>query len=389
MTILHIANWYPGPWDDVEGNFVQDQIAVFRKEIPAEVVVVQVRPSPRQWPRFMRLDLDGGARGYILQIPVRPGSKPLEWLSMLLLVVVLFRERAWRFNALHFHIAYPLLMQSRLWRGLFHKPIVISEHWSAYHYKFHLPEGSRALWHMCRPFQQGDPVLVVSGSLLADIHAFAQCDNFKCFVLPNVVPLHGAAGGHRDVPVLFAVNRWAPIKSPMAMLEGLHRAAEAGLEFHLVIGGFGTLIEEMTAFVKTSALRGRTNFIGKMSKPEIAAQLATSDGYLFSSNYETFSIACAEALGAGVPLIGPHIPAIAEYAGSEDWIEVASRTPEAWQEAATDFVGRRARGGWDNAAIARRALEQFSETRLRALYRAAMQDIGVLDANVSSQDRPE
>lgn len=377
MTILHIASWYPNPWDSVEGNFVRDQIAVFRKELPAEVVVVQVRPTPRHWPRFSRPQLDGGARGYILHAPVRPGSKLLEWLSTLLLVMVLLRERAWRFEALHFHIAYPMLMQSRFWRWMFRKPIVISEHWSAYHYNFYLKDGTRALKHMRRPFQQGFPVLAVSRALLTDIRTFAECDDFKGFVLPNVVPLSMCDQVQRDVPIFFAVNVWRRIKNPLPMLEGLNRAALSGMDFRLIIGGYGELIEEMKAYVLASALHERVQFTGKLSKSEIAAQLAASDGYLFSSDYETFSIACAEALGAGVPLIGPPIPAIAEYAGPEDWVEVTDRTPEAWQEAITDFVGTWARGGWDRAAIARRAEAQFSENQLREGYRAAMREIGL------------
>jgi len=374
--IMHIANWYPNPWNDVEGNFVRDQIGVFQQEFPGEVLFVQVRPTSIRWPKFSRLLLDGGALGYVLQAPVQSG-KVMEWLSTLLLLIVLLRERAWRFEALHFHIAYPLLMHSRLWRWIFRKPIVISEHWSAYHYKFHLPEDSRPLARMRRPFQQGDPVFAVSAALLADIRAFSQRDDFKGFVLPNVVPLHGATEGLRDVPVLFAVNRWNPIKKPMAMLEGLHKAAEDGQDFELVIGGFGALIDEMKTFVRTSALHKRTRFTGKLTKPEIAAQLAESDGYLFSSDYETFSIACAEALGAGVPLIGPHIPAIAEYAGPEDRIEVVSRTPEAWQDAIARFHAIWARGDWDRVAIACRARGNFSETRLRAQYLAAMRNIGL------------
>lgn len=380
MTILHIANWYPGPWDNIQGNFVRDQIAVFRKELPGEVVVVQVRSNSRGWPRFTKLQLEGGARGYILYAPVRPGTKVLEWISTLLLVLVLLRECAWRFDALHFHIAYPLLMQSRRWRWMFRRPILISEHWSAYHYKFHLAEDSRALARLRRPFQQRDPVLAVSRALLADIRAFGQCDDFKGFVLPNVVPIHGTTAGQRDVPTLFAVNRWVSLKNPIPMLEGLHHAAKAGLKFKLVIGGYGDLIEEMQAFAETSSLRSRTKFIGKMTKQEIAAQLATCDGYLFSSNYETFSIACAEALSAGVPLIGPHIPAIAEYAGPEDKVEVASRTSEAWEEAITRFADAWAQGSWDREAIARRAKSQFSETRLRESYRSAMRELGLVRA---------
>jgi glycosyltransferase involved in cell wall biosynthesis len=339
--------------------------------------VVQVRTTLGRWPRFTRPSLEGGARGYILYAPLRQGSKVLECLSTLLLLGMLLRERAWRFNALHFHIAYPLLMQSKLWRWIFRKPIVISEHWSAYHYNFYLPEGARALKHMRRTFKQGDPVLAVSQALLDDIRAFAERDDFKGYVLPNVVPLHGATAGQRDVPVLFAVNRWVSVKNPMPMLEGLQRAAQGGQEFTLVLGGYGNLIEEMTAFVEASALRGRTRFTGKMSKPEISAQLAVSDGYLFSSDYETFSIACAEALGAGLPLVGPNIPAIAEYAGPEDWVLVTARSAEAWQEAIMAFVEKWARGGWDSVAIVRRAEAQFSSSRLREGYRAAMREIGL------------
>ena len=247
---------------------------------------------------------------------IRDGTtRLLEWSSTLLLIAVLLRERAWRFDALHFHIAYPLLMHSWVWRHVFRLPILVSEHWTAYHFKFNLLDGSKGLKRMQRIFQQGYPVFSVSEALLTDIRNFAYCDDFKGFVLPNVVPLHGAKERPHKTPTFFVVNVWRRIKNPMPMLEGLHRAAEAGQVFNLVIGGYGELIDEMTAFIEESALHGRTHFTGKLSKSDIAMHLADSDGYLFSSTYETFSIACAEALGAGVPLIGPHIPAIAEYAG--------------------------------------------------------------------------
>ncbi|MDO8837358.1 MAG: glycosyltransferase family 4 protein [Parvibaculum sp.] len=380
MTILHIANWYPNPWDSIEGNFVRDQIRVFAQDLPAETIVVQVRPTYGGWPRLARRALEDGARGYFLLAPVRPG-KMMEWLSTLLLVAVLLREKAWRFEALHFHIAYPLLLQSRLWRWMFRKPIMLSEHWSAYHYNFHLPDTSRALRTLRKPFRHGYPVFAVSQSLLDDIRRFAQTDGFRSFVIPNVVPLHGPAASRRDVPVLFAVNRWVLIKNPLPMLEGLNQAALAGHDFKLVIGGYGEMIGAMTALVDNSALRGRTTFVGKMTKPQIAAQLAQSDGYLFSSDYETFSIACAEALGAGVPLIGPYISSIAEYAGPEDWIEVPARSADGWSAAILGFVEKWNATGWNRAAIAQRAARRFSETVLRARYRAAMQTLGLESAS--------
>ena len=376
MTILHIANWYPNPWDNIEGNFVRDQIRVFAQEIPAEVVVVQVRPTPGRWPRFTRHALEGGARGYVLHAPVRPG-KVMEWLSTLLLVGVLLRERAWRFDALHFHIAYPLLMHSRLWRWMVRKPIVISEHWTAYHYNFYLPGDSKALAVMRRPFEQGYPVFAVSKALLDDIQHFAKREDFKGVVLPNVVPLHGSVEKRGAVPTFFAVNRWRAIKNPMPMLEGLNKAALSGHKFKLVIGGFGDMMAPMNTFVESSALSERTTFTGKLTKPEIAAQLAQSDGYLFSSNYETFSVACAEALGAGVPLIGPYLPCIAEYAGPQDWLQVDEKDPNGWLRAVECFLSKWQADAWDHAAIAKRASERFSDSALRARYRTAMQSLGL------------
>ena len=121
----------------------------------------------------------------------------------------------------------------------------------------------------------------------------------------------------------------------------------------------------------------------KIDKSEIAIQLSKSDGYLFSSNYETFSIACAEALGAGVPLVGPHIPVIADYAGP-DLLEVRTRTPEGWQNAVQDFIQKWHRGCWDQVAIAQRAASQFSDEAIASSYISAMQQIGLASASAET-----
>lgn len=374
MTILHIASWYPNPWDGIEGNFVRDQIRVFAQEIPAEAIVVQVRSTRGTWPRLRFPVLEGNARGYFLLAPVKPGIV-MEWLATLLLVVAMLRERAWRFDALHFHIAYPLLMHSRLWHWIFRRPIVITEHWSAYHDNFRLPENSPALKAIRRPFTHGFPVISVSHALLNDIRRFAHRSDFDGFVIPNVVPLHGVRKPRNSVPTLFAVNIWREIKDPMPMLAGLAIAAKSGAEFRLVLGGFGDMLSEMMDFVAGTALADRTDFPGKMTKAEIADALATADANLFSSRYETFSVACAEALGAGVPLIGPHVDAIAEYAGPDDWVRVETRDAAGWAAAVTRFIARHSGGEFDSVEIAARAAARFSPDSLRARYRSVMSQV--------------
>ena len=369
MKVLHVANWYPNPWNPIEGNFVRDQIQVFREEVPGEAVAVQVRHDPAYLLRFVMLNLDQDVRGYYLITRLRPGGKGIELLTTILLLLVLLRHRAWSFSGLHFHIAIPLLAHASLWRPLWRKPILISEHWSAYHYNFYLREGSKGLAALRRPFQHGLPVLAVSRALLDDIRQFSGNNKFPCYVIPNVVPLHGTSQRNNKSPVLFTVNRWVDIKNPMPMLEGIALALEGGAEFELVIGGGGPLLTAMKEFVRDSILHKFTSFLGWMSKSEIACELACADGYLFSSLYETFSIACAEALGAGLPLIGPFIPAIAEYAGNNDWVQVESRTQFGWRDAIFQFMDIHHCGSFKSDQIAQRAADHFSPHVWRGRYR--------------------
>jgi glycosyltransferase involved in cell wall biosynthesis len=381
--VLHVAGWYPGPWSRVEGNFVQDHVRLFLQEAGGKAIVVQVRHDPSRFLALHLLELEGGIQGHYLLTRLRPG-RLTEALGTLLLLFALARSRAWRHDALHFHIAYPLLLHVRFWRGLLRKPIAISEHWSAYHFKFHLAEGTKALARLRRPFQAGFPVLAVSRALLQDLRDFAGGEDFPGYVIPNVVPIHGAVETGNRIPVLFCVNRWVDIKDPMPMLAGLARAVAHGDRFELVIGGFGELLAEMQSYVADSELAACTRFVGEMTRPEIAKQLRSTDGYLFNSRYETFSVATAEALGAGVPLIGPHIPAIAEYASREDWQLVESRNATGWSAAARGFLDRLAAGGFDRAATASRAAIRFSPDAIRAAYRNVLDD--TLPARRSRQE---
>lgn len=175
---------------------------------------------------------------------------------------------------------------------------------------------------------------------------------------------------------MFAASQGVAVKNMIHMLEDWHQLADAEQRFNLVIGGYGPLIDAMKKFAAWSALRNCTTFIGKLTKPQIAAQLVQTDGYLFSPNYETYSLACAEALRARVSLTGPNITVIANYAGPQDWLQVPERNPEVWCSAMVHFLETGASARWDRTAIAQRAVTQFSEATLREGYRQAMQSLG-------------
>lgn len=367
--ILHVANWYPNPWSELEGNFISRQIQLFCDEIPGEAVVVQVRHHSSTMAQICQVNLIGDVPGYFFLTSLNAAGRLSALLSTLLLLYVLVRHRFWRFSALHFHIANPLLSYIGAWKHIVRKPIFISEHWSAYHFNFYLPRDSTKLEPLRRPFYHQYPLITVSHALIQDIYNFARTNKFPAYVIPNVVPLHGASRHTNSVVRLFTVNRWVPIKDPMTMLEGLALAMEAGEEFELIIGGGGELLEQMTDFIKSSSLASSTRSLGWMDNNQIANQLSHADGYVFSSRYETFSVACAEALGAGVPLIGPMIPAIAEYADHSEWEQVRGRSASDWKVALIRFLERFQNKGFDPTRIADRCASQFSPDVLKRKYR--------------------
>lgn len=373
QKVLHIANWYPSLKNPVEGNFVRDHIQIFKKEFPGSAIAVQVRDNATTWLKPSVESLDCETVGYFIDTKIS-AHRVTEIFSTLLLLYALLRSRFWRYDVLQFHIGVPLLIHAHYWRQIIRKRIVITEHWTAYHYNFYLPEKSKSLIRLRKPFQQELPVLAVSQALLNDIRLFSGGAFFPGYVIPNVVPLLGPRNKQNNTPVLFTVNVWRLLKDPIPMLEGLALAKARGCQFKLVIGGYGEMIPEMERVVSRTDLYCCTEFRGRMTKSAIASQLQATDGFIFSSKYETFSVACAEALGAGVPLIGPLIPAVSEYSHTGNWQEVPERTPEAWANAILTFLKRISFGDFDAVKIASEAHSRFSESAIRSSYRRAIQE---------------
>jgi glycosyltransferase involved in cell wall biosynthesis len=78
----------------------------------------------------------------------------------------------------------------------------------------------------------------------------------------------------------------------------------------LVIVGDGALRPSLEARVATSGLGDSVEFLGFV--PEIWPYLAEADLFVTASVSEGFGIAIAEAMAAGLPVVGPEVGAIPE-----------------------------------------------------------------------------
>jgi len=366
--ILHITNWYPNKWNDIEAIFIKEQFDLFSKVTDSKLIHVEVRYNPNKWLKYESIKYSDAETGYYILTKIKT-FRVIELMTTFLLLWMLRKEKYKQYNLLHFHIAYPLLTYYHWLKKLIKKPVIISEHWSAFHYNFYMPKTTKKLCRIKNIFKQNIPVITVSKALLNDVQEFSGVDDFPHVIIPNVIDYsiyRYLPHKPKDKPVFFIVNFWREIKNPIPMIEAFSELSKQGIEYELKIGGYGDYLDKMESYVEDLNMDSSVDFLGKMNKQQIAKQMQNANAYLFSSKYETFSAVCAQALCCGCPLIGPPIPAILEYAGKREMINLETDDREGWKEALLDFIENK--NTFNRKQIAIDAHEYLSHEKIQKQY---------------------
>lgn len=366
--ILHITNWYPHKWNDLEALFIKEQFNLFSEVSNSKLLHIEVRNEENHFFKFKKVKYSENETGYYILSKIKT-HRVIEVITTFLLLWVLYKEKAKTYDLLHFHIAYPLLTYYKYWKNLFKLPVLLSEHWSAYHYNFFMPKETKKLDKIKNIFHQNIPLITVSKALLTDIQNFAGNKNFKSYIIPNVIDLKEydyKTNPQNIIPTFFIVNFWRNIKNPYPMLEAFSNLSKAGIDFKLNIGGYGIILDDMKNFVKKHNLDDKVEFLGRMYKEEISKEMNKSDAYLFSSNYETFSVVCAQALCCGCPLIGPKLDAIREYASDDEMIGLKENSITEWEFSIKQFLSEKEK--FDRKTISKKIREYLSYEKIKEDY---------------------
>lgn len=114
----------------------------------------------------------------------------------------------------------------------------------------------------------------------------------------------------QDAQLLGMVGRLIPEKG---FIEGLRLLAHLPHEYHLVVCGAGPMEHELTQAARAGGLESRVHLVGMMDS--VKAVYSAIDFLLFLSKSETFGLVIAEAMAAGIPIVG--IAGEGGYADSE------------------------------------------------------------------------
>jgi len=157
-------------------------------------------------------------------------------------------------------------------------------------------------------------VVFVSDQLRRDLAPRLGLDESRCVIIPNGVdveriasaspaPIRSELGLPRDAFLFGAVGNVRRPKAYDALLRAARLAVDQEPRLRFIIAGDTAvpLYGELLALRAQLKLDDIVHFLGL--RPDVPAVLKALDAYVLTSTTEGFSIACCEAMAAGVPVL--------------------------------------------------------------------------------------
>lgn len=336
--ILHIASWFPSEENPKSGSFVLDHVKGLQDHCENTVLHIQFSEHKKS----TKTEFYDGIK--VIRISLKPFLNRWRIKEFLAKKAIgqFLRKNVGQFEAINFYGAYPNGIGIGKFKQTYPQiSFSITEVWSAYHYNFNLPENSKGKQRIASIFSHEIPLFVVSSALGQDLRNFTKQPNLSYTIIPNSID---ADHFNFSIPekksgITFAsINHWSKVKNPEVLIEAF---ADLLIEFpdsKLILGGSGELIPTMKNLVNQLNLTEAVQFLGNLTRQEVARTLAQANVYCQSSHYETFSIICVEALAVGRPVIATKIGGMVDFIHETNGILVPEPTKEAWLNAMKKMI---------------------------------------------------
>jgi glycosyltransferase involved in cell wall biosynthesis len=370
LKVLFIPGWYPSPRNPLAGTFVREHARAAALYDDVTVLYVQRLPRRRAPRLFSRTEeMDGAIRTVRVNIPRLFGASALAILASCERLL----RQGYRPDVIHAHVYHagvPAALLSKLHRI----PLVVTEHWTG----FPMRELSR--WGRLRAglaFGAAQRILPVSSSLQRAIEGYGIRGRFT--IVPNTVDTDlfrpKAAVPAEETKNLVCVSILdQPRKGIHLLLDALARVKQQRTDFHLHIVGEGPRRAEYEGQADRLGLRESVTFHGKLDAAPLVALLQQAAFYVLPSLFENFSVATAEALATGTPVLATRC------GGPEDFV-----TPEVGKTIPPGDVAALAEGilsmldtfdSYNPSLLGAYARDRFSHravgARLHEIYREAV-----------------
>lgn len=380
LKVLFITAWYPTREVPVEGVFVREHAKAV--QLYDDVVVLHLAGPDPTLRAMWRIEQEANET-LIEGIPTyrvwhrRFPVPKLSFLVYLWSVWCAFRHitaGGFRPDAIHAHV-YAAGLPAVLIGKLYRIPVAVTEHSTEFPRK---RLRGLSIWRARLAFEWADVVMPVSVALQQAIEAYGIEAHFQ--VVGNVVdtdvfyPRSSCQPNGRSKRLLVVSLLDSSHKKGIPyLIQALAQLRERRDDWCLDVVGEGPAREEYQRLVTDLGLADKITFHGLKSKLEVAEFMRRADLFVLPSLFETFSVASAEALMTGLPVL------VTRCGGPEEF--VTDLVGVTVQPGSADALFRGLQELLDNiryyssAQISSHAREQFAPSKVGARLHAVYESL--------------
>ena len=314
MNVLHLLSWFPTPDDPTLGNFCVRMIDALPEDCHS--VILSVCDGKDMTKSFEVKEIPGVHHTHV-QIYIRPPKnsivRKLKMLRMYQYGLKYIKQRFFKPDLIHLHVAYPLGQVALLWKKLFGYKYVLTEHWTIYQ-----PQNKEVLVgklkrKIVKIANNAELIMPVSLDLQRCMEGHGIHNRFK--VIYNLVNTDifklGAPHTSGKKQILHISTLRDEAKNFSGILRVIERLRQQRDDFELhVIHDYDA--PEFKTFVKEHNLSDCVFFHGKKTSAEVAEAYQNADFFVLFSNFENLPCVIVEAFASGVPVLSTAVGGIAE-----------------------------------------------------------------------------
>jgi len=222
-------------------------------------------------------------------------------------------------DIVHLQVVYPFGWLALYLKYFYKIPYLITEHWTGYTTSSNKYKGRLRKYLTKKIVSNAKCVTTVSIALMNSMKKHGLKNNY--LVVPNVVEIFEDLNYKKNqnsndkIKILTVANLKNIHKNIEGIIQAIKNISKIRNDFELYVIGDGQDKKSLEDLVNSLSLTEYVKFTGQVSDRNLGQYYNKSDFFVMNSNYETFSVVTAEALGYGLPVI------ITKCGGPEEFVK--------------------------------------------------------------------
>ena len=369
MHVLIIPSWYPSNPNEIGGSFFREQALALNKHgCKIGVITLQLR-SLRNWRSLLTgrygatFENDLGILTYrkhgMAWFPRMPKLMAWLWKKKLLVLFDQYIEKHGKPDVIHVHSILYAGWAARTILEKYQVPYVVTEHSTAFARGLITSMQKKIIKRVAISAQKRFAVSKSFADLLSKFIGGGAWE-----VMPNIVhdrffSFPANSRNEREPFVFINIALLTPKKRVCFLIKAFAKALASQPDMKLKICGDGSERAPLVELAQELGVGNNVEFLGMLSRVQVADQIGTSDALVLSSQYETFGVVVIEALALGKPVIATRCGGPEDLICNDNGILVPVNDVDALAAAMLDIYNNR--DSYNSQKIRSDCSAQYSE----------------------------